>query len=260
MVESRPNLCDPKAGPTLEDGEWSLREFVPGRLAAHVVHHLGDSRRSTKTRLATALRQLQEDSEIEIQPTDDHVCSKAFDSPLTLPTITALDIFTKWLFKDLEPADHVYISCETGEWLLTNKAMKKLLSEQHHVEVITAFGLKSGDLDKAYKGKLEVATHNPWRHNRHMTIVCKGDSPSRAVYFARRLRTPLITPVYLKNPEDAARIMRTFNLMREEIDATKPREDAEHEADEIVVRDVTVQRRGVLKNGNVTDSVGPQGN
>lgn len=40
----------------------------------------------------------------------------------------------------------------------------------------------------------------------------------RAVYFARRLRTPLITPVYLKSSTDAARVKRTFDLMRNEIE------------------------------------------
>lgn len=47
-----------------------------------------------------------------------------------------------------------------------------------------------------------------------MTVVCSGSAPSRAVYFARRLRSPLITPVYLEKPRDALRVKRTFDLMR----------------------------------------------
>jgi hypothetical protein len=50
-----------------------------------------------------------------------------------------------------------------------------------------------------------------------MTIVCKANVPMRAIYFARRLRTPMITPVYLDRPADAERVKRTFDLMRAEV-------------------------------------------
>jgi hypothetical protein len=220
VVESQPDLCARKAEPTLDNGKWALREFVPRTLAEHVIERIGNNHPPTKTRLTKALKNLQAGSEVEIQPTDDRVCSKAFDSPLTLPTITSLDIFTKWLFKDLRPADEVYISCETGEWLIQNEKMFELLSKQEHIEVITAFHLKSKGLHAKYGDTLNLRVLNPWRHNRHMTVVCRGDSAMRAVYFARRLRTPLITPVYLDQPNDAARIKHAFDLMRQEIDET----------------------------------------
>jgi hypothetical protein len=231
VVQSEPDLCIAKAEPTFAHGTWALREFVPSKLAAHVAQQIGNSRPPIRRRLTRALYGLQSGSEIEIQPTDDRVCSKAFDSPLTLPTTTSLDIFTTWLFHDAKPADEVYISCETGEWLLENEPMAELLSKQDHVEVITAFEFKSKALDKKYEGKLKITTLNPWRHNRHMTIICRGGSPARAVYFARRLRTPLITPVYLDNPRDAARIMHAFALMRQEIGETIPVADIKTTAD-----------------------------
>ncbi len=218
VVESQPDLCATKAGPTLDGGEWALRAFLPKALAAHVVNQIGSTRPATKARLAKALANLQEGSEIEIQPVDDRVCSKAFDSPLVLPTVTALDVFTKWLFNDLDEDNEVYISCETGEWLIENEAMGELLFKQNHVEVITAFQFKGKALDDKYGGKLRISTHNPWRHNRHMTVVCRGGVAYRAVYFARRLRTPVITPVYLEHARDAARIKHAFDLMRQEID------------------------------------------
>jgi hypothetical protein len=164
--------------------------------------------------LREALEKLQSGSEVEIQATDDQVCSKAFDEPLTLPTITALRVFTSSLFKELKPEDAVYISCETGEWLLDDMEMKELLLRQETVEVVTAFDLKREALDETYEERLKLEAINPWRHNRHMTVVCNGSTPARAVYFARRLRSPLITPVYLEKPKDAARVKRTFDLMR----------------------------------------------
>jgi hypothetical protein len=218
VVESQPDLCATRAGSTLDGGEWALRPFLPKALAAHVVNQIGSPGTATRTRLAKALANLQEGSEVEIQPVDDRVCSKAFDSPLVLPTITALDVFTKWLFNDLDEDNEVYISCETGEWLIENETMSELLAKQNHVEVITAFQFKGKALDDKYGGKLRVSTHNPWRHNRHMTVVCRGGAAYRAIYFARRLRTPVITPVYLEHAKDAARIKHAFDLMRQEID------------------------------------------
>lgn len=212
------SACTIKAGSTLDGGEWALRPFLPKALAAHVVNQVGSTGSATKARLAKALANLQEGSEVEIQPVDDRVCSKAFDSPLVLPTITALDVFTKWLFNDLDEDNEVYISCETGEWLIENETMGELLSKQNHVEVITAFQFKGKALDDKYHGKLHMSTHNPWRHNRHMTVLCRGGAAYRAVYFARRLRTPVITPVYLEHARDAARVKHAFDLMRQEID------------------------------------------
>jgi hypothetical protein len=221
VVESRPALCDPDAEATYVDGRWSLREFVPELLAEQIVNELGLSGRRAKEHLARALSELQTKTEVEIQPTDDRVCSKTFDAPLTLPTVTSLDIYTVRLFEQLEPSDEVYISCETGEWLLDNPRMFKLLSRQNHVEVITAFHFKRGDLRTQFRGRLIVKPMDPWRHNRHMTIVCRGNQPWRAVYFARILRTPLITPVYLRSPADAERVKGAFDLMLKQIAETR---------------------------------------
>jgi hypothetical protein len=218
VVESQPHLCDPEAGPTLdEQGDWSLREFVPREHARHVATHIGKSHDGSESRLANTLRKLQLGSEVEIQATDDRVCAKAFDSPLTLPTVTSLRVFSLDLFRDLDPQDEVYISCETGEWLLSDEEMVSRLENQELVEILTAFDFKSKGLKKRFGNRLRIHHIDPWRHNRHMTIVCKANVPMRAIYFARRLRTPMITPVYLDRPADAERVKRTFDLMRAEV-------------------------------------------
>ncbi|HST69590.1 MAG TPA: SIR2 family protein [Solirubrobacterales bacterium] len=223
VVESDPDLCLPAARPTLQDRVWSLREYVPNLQAEHVISQIGAKEPSVEKRLARALRRLQDGSEVEIDATDDQICAKAFDSALLLPTITSLSVYTQGLFKDLQPRDEVYIICETGEWLLKKK-MVDLLSAQEHIEVITAFELKSAQLKKKYGSRLALHTIDPWRHNRHMTIVCRGGVPQRAVYFARRLRAPNITPVYLKEVNDAERVKRTFELMRTEAEAEAERQ------------------------------------
>jgi hypothetical protein len=218
VVEAQPDLCARDAGDTYDNGLWKLREFVPKALAAQVVNQIGNSN-TQAARLTRALKELQAGSEIEIHSTDDHVCAKTFDAPLVLSTVTALRVFTMELFTDSRPEDQIYISCETGEWLLEDHEMMELLARHEKIEVITAFELKKGELKTTYGDDgLTLKSINPWRHNRHMTIVCRGNTPMRAVYFARRLRTPLITPVYLGRPDDAARVMKTFELMRHEIE------------------------------------------
>ena len=224
VVESDKDLCLPAARPTLQDGIWSLREYVPNLQAEHVISQIGAKDPGVVRRLSRTLRRLQDGSEVEIDSTDDRICAKAFDSALPLPTITSLSVYTQGLFKDLQPKDEVYIICETGEWLLSEK-MLDLLGAQNHIEVITAFELKRVQLKRKYGGRLKLHTIDPWRHNRHMTIVCSGGVPRRAVYFARRLRSPIITPVYLKEMDDAKRVKRTFDLMRTEAEAEAERRE-----------------------------------
>jgi hypothetical protein len=226
VVESDQDLCVTKARPTLQKGVWSLREYVPNLQAEHVISQIGARDPGVQRRLSQTLRRLQKESEVEIDSTDDRICAKAFDSALPLPTITSLSVYTQGLFKDLRPDDEVYIICETGEWLLGEK-MADLLNTQKHIEVITAFELKKAKLNKQYGDRLKLHTIDPWRHNRHMTIVCRGNVPQRAVYFARRLRSPIITPVYLKQVNDAERVKRTFDLMRTEAEAEAERRKGE---------------------------------
>jgi hypothetical protein len=222
VVESDQKLCLTGARPTLQDGAWSLREFVPNLHAEHVISQIGARDPGVEKRLARILRRLQDGSEVEIDSTDDQICAKAFDDAFSLPTITSLSVYTQGLFDGLHPEDEIYIICETGEWLLDKKMLDRL-KKQNHIEVITAFKLKWNQLEGKYGDRLKLHAIDPWRHNRHMTITCRGSFPQRAVYFARRLRTPIITPVYLKEVKDAERVKRTFDLMRAEAEAEAER-------------------------------------
>lgn len=221
VVQSRPGLCEASAPDTLSGGKWSLREFLARELATHLLGQIGSvsttANAAQTKRLADTIMRLQTGSEVEIHATDDKVCSKAFDDPLVLQTTTALNVFTRGLLAGLAEEDHVYISCETGEWLLEDTKICELLRRQHYVEIITAFDIRFDELNALFGDRLRLRVIDPWRHNRHMTVACRGDVPARAVYFARRLRTPLITPVYLSSAPDAARVKHAFDLMRYEI-------------------------------------------
>ena len=209
------------------DETHELHRFDCGKLAAHVLARVknppgkGDLKHLTKT-----LEGLQNAFDVELHTQDDRVCSKVFKRPVTLGTMTSLKAYTWLMLDELEPEDEIYISSETGAWLLEPSIAEKL-QQQQHIQLLLAFDLKVEALEETYRQveTLETACVNPWHHNRHMTIVCKGNSPTRAIYFARHLRTPVITPVYLSSIRDVRHLTKTFETRWNEAQA-RERADA----------------------------------
>jgi hypothetical protein len=88
----------------------------------------------------------------------------------------------------------------------------KELKNAGKIQVLVAFDINRGELERAYRGtNVEYARIDPWRHNRHMTIVCKDDSPICAIYFARRLRNPVITTVHLHEIRDVQLLKQMYD-------------------------------------------------
>jgi hypothetical protein len=217
VVQSDPDRC--KGSAPVDDQTFELRKFNARKLTTHLSESMTLSAEQ-KRLLTRTIEQLQAGSEVELQPTDDRVCSKAFVDAHTLTTVTALRVYTLDLLQRPQPCrgDSVHIACETGEWLLDDGEMAAAVASFDRIEILTAFELRPPalleDFRSRFAGKdVTFVTIDPWRHNRHMTIICSGGHAVRAVYFARRLRTPLITPVYLDNSIDAKRVKRTFDLL-----------------------------------------------
>ncbi|WCB92107.1 hypothetical protein DSM104299_00792 [Baekduia alba] len=190
-----------------------LHEFAPSKLAHHVLARVRNPASDEDFDiLRRTLRGLQRQNDVEIHTNDDRVCSKAFRRPVTLATSTAMLVYT-WLMLDgVKPKDRIYVSSETGAWLL-KEPIRTLLSKQEHIHLLMAFAIEDDDLVDVYgRTRLQKRVVDPWRHNRHMTIVCNGDRPARAVYFARRLRTPVINPVYLDGVRDVGRLWTTYQV------------------------------------------------
>jgi len=200
------------------DETHMLHRFDCGELAAHVLARVKNPQGNKDLkRLTKTLEGLQDAFDVELHTQDDRVCSKVFKRPVTLRTMTSLKAYTWLMLDELEPDDEIYISSETGAWLLDPPISEKL-QEQKHIRLLLAFNLKIKALNDIYGGveSLETACVNPWHHNRHMTILCKKDSPTRAIYFARHLRTPVITPVYLSSIRDVQHLKKTFDRRWEE--------------------------------------------
>jgi hypothetical protein len=195
-----------------------LHKFDPETLAHHVLAHVKNPSSLTDAKLLTqTFREIQKHSEVELHIRDDRVCSKAFKDPATLPTSSSLQAYTRLMLCDLNPDDEIYISSEKGEWLL-DEPIRTLLANQAKLSVLLAFSDEAKNLLAAYPGRISLALIDPWRHNRHMTIVCKGNRPTVATYFARRLRTHVITAVYLENIADVELLMQTYSERWDEAD------------------------------------------
>jgi hypothetical protein len=211
ILESNRSL---RKDPTWDDSRGksthALHEFAPGKLARHVLARVKNPYSDKDLKLLKrTIKDLQRESDVEIHTKDDRVCSKAFRRPAILATATSLRAYTWLMLKGLSPDDEVHVSSETGAWLL-KEPIFALLSEQRKIRALLAFDIEEDLLEKAYGERLERRVVDPWRHNRHMTIVCQGEQPVRALYFARRLRTPIITPVYLDGPRDVQRLMKMY--------------------------------------------------
>lgn len=202
--------CAKAASPGTNESH-RLHDFEADKLARHVLSRVRNLAGKRDLRLLTeTIEGLQTESDVELHTQDDRVCSKVFEQPVTLRTTTALKAYTWLMMRDVDPDDRVYISSETGDWLLKDPVLD-MLKNQKHMRALLAFDIKEGDIRKEFSEEhLELQYANPWHHNRHMTIVCKGKRPTRAIYFARHLRTPVITAVYLHNIGDVERLMKTY--------------------------------------------------
>jgi hypothetical protein len=195
-----------------------LHEFEPQRLAAQVMSNVSPwlvEDKKAVAALARTLDQLQRQSDVELRACDDRVCSKAFRRPKVLPTETALHGYTSLVLSNLRPESRVCISSETGQWLL---GRSEFFAKAAELRLIVAFDVDAQLLYERFGQRLTIKCSGPWRHNRHMTLLAQRGDPA-AIYFARRLRDPIITPVYLDDIKDFNRLMTMFERQWREPEA-----------------------------------------
>jgi hypothetical protein len=214
---SRKHLREEPNAPRVDKETASLHRFNPQALADHILPRVKNKAPpQDRQLLIDTLAYLQKETEIELRTRDDRVCTKAFRNPVTLATATAQEVYTWLILRNLcRSDDAVFISDENGEWLL-RKAISDLLQHRKRFEVLLAFGDKRECLEEMYPN-IKIRVANPWHHNRHMVIVCDADNANRAIYFARRLRSPVVTPVYLRETDDAQQLERIFHERWEEL-------------------------------------------
>jgi hypothetical protein len=224
--KNRPGHHQGGDGDAEKEKEWRVhyqRWADPALLAAHTMKSMnvpdGEVDELTKL-LRETLELLQSETEIEVHSFDDRVCGKTFAEPVVLETFTALKGWTRHM---LEKTDYneLWAISESGDWLTSDmyevfeksRDATTLPEGKKPVRLLAAF---DGNLSDEHLEQVELK-FLPWgRHNRHMTILCKDGQPRAAIYFARRLRAPTVTPVYLSNQKDLRRTLEAFEKLWDE--------------------------------------------
>jgi len=198
--------------------ERALPEISPAKLAAHVLAgidpirfpHDGQAGRE-HARLATVFQQLRDGDEVEFHSRGDRISSKVFVAPRVLPTRTAFHAWSGTLTDDPEAFDELRIVAETGGWLVQRKELEK----KTKLKLILAFDRSEKELVKQFP-RAEIRFLPWWRHNRHMRLTYSAGRPVGGVFYARRLRTSMVTPVYLYDAVDLKRAELNFDLLWDE--------------------------------------------
>ena len=214
-------VCDQVSSERVSDRRSraeSPRDIVPEELARLVCSGLrtviDDPARSS--RLAEYFKKLKSSgTEIEIHSRDDSVCSRVFINPVVLQTFTALKARTMHMLRD-HGFDRLLVVAETAEWLALPpfvrivKEQIKQFGREFEILVIVAFPTSAKTLQEEFGENVVILTLPWFRHNRHLTVTCLGEEPRSAIYFARRLRSLFVTPVFLKEKVDLDAVVRNF--------------------------------------------------
>ena len=153
-----------------------------------------------------ALRELQSGTEVEVHVAGDKICSKVFQKPEYLPTTSSFQARTIHMLAR-QQVDRVAVVAETGQWLL-EEPYRSLLKGKA-IYIIVAFSKDVAKLEDAFPGIHIMPTHW-WRHNRHMTIACEKDTALAGIYFQRRQRSLVVSPVYIEYEADRRTLLSSF--------------------------------------------------
>jgi hypothetical protein len=195
--------------------EWhELPKLDTDLLTDQVLPHVVDSPKGRhREELSTELADLYSGTEYEFHSRDDRVCAKTFAEPIVLKTLSAFHAYSFGLAMEASESKgriEIDVISETGDWLLKrSNEFKKHLKNADRIRLIVAFLCDVPEIYKEFK-KVEFAYQQPWHHNRHVAILRCDGKPKQAIYFARHHRTPYVTPVLVRLPDDIGVLQTTF--------------------------------------------------
>jgi hypothetical protein len=145
--------------------------------------------------------------EVEFRVDTSVVTRALFRKVVPLDNATAVH----WRTRELLQAnfDTLLVIAETGEWMLKEKALKTRPPCLKRVCVIVADRSKESSLRKRFGDSLLIGELDWWDHNRHMTIAVQDRAPIAGIYFARRMRSASVAPVWL-NENDSKVLLELF--------------------------------------------------
>lgn len=208
-----PGKTEKKRAKKRNDAEW---QKLPGldipQLVERVLPHIVDDPDSNdKHSLTDALERLYNGTEYELHSRDDRVCTKTFERPLTLKTLSAFDAYSfKVVTHIKENESTIDIISETGDWLRKREeSLGDHLRSAKKIRLIVAFLCDVPYLYRLFPN-IEIKFQQPWHHNRHMVVMKDPSGSSAAIYFARHHRTPYVTPVFVRRRDDVEIVHTAF--------------------------------------------------
>lgn len=171
----------------------SIRDFV----ATSASNSVGRKLNANWDLYKQTLNELYRTSEVEVSNEGDKIHSKIFRRANILNTNTSLRTHTLQLLSKMRKADDLLVVAETGEWLLDGTVHEAVTGKR--VFLILADLSWAEDLKRAYgEDNLKIRQIPWWTHNKHMTIVGREMKAIKSIYFERRLRSTIISPVKLE--------------------------------------------------------------
>jgi hypothetical protein len=174
--------------------------------------HVASGIRANVNLLPETLLDLYDNKEVELRAHADPLSLVTFRSPRFLYTQSSLSYETERLIADRR-WELLLVIAETGEWLVRHEPIVTAIKNNHgaSIALIVADGSYKQELQRAFGKQILAFYEIPWwEHNRHMTLIVKQLQPVAGIYFARRLRSPNISPMVLDNPADAATLLTIF--------------------------------------------------
>jgi hypothetical protein len=208
-----PNLI--KAGITNE-----LRQRIQSE------NKLVDSSSNKNYSLKASLNELFKLEDSEYCQRDKDLHDNIFKDPIEINTKLAFNYETIKMFKNplINTWDYFLSVAETGEWLwkkteisMEGKKIRLIVADKaFETKLIEKFAL--GIVEAEIKNDVIKIEHlNWWLHNQHMSIFIKKGTSHRkrfsiakVIYFTRKSRSNLITPVILLDDDDKNLALEIF--------------------------------------------------
>lgn len=196
----------------------TFSKFTSGELADACKRLLSPHRQDilkglSQDLMVRALAEMFKGDEVEIAPARAAQYRFKFGDARVVRTFAELRRETILLMKG--PWQLLLCVAESGEWLVHEEIRRVVTSRQRPVGVIVADTVVGETLRGASMIRVQQL---PWHlHNRHMTIRLVGNetdglAPDLAIYFERRYRSALISPVVVTAEADLERVMDDFTV------------------------------------------------
>lgn len=178
-----------------------------------------------KFTLVATLNDLFDSEDSEFCQKDKDIHDNIFKDPTEINTKLAFSYETIKMFSkvEMEKWDYFLSIAETGEWLVDK--IKSIEFEDKKIKLILADMAHADELEKMVsdinqkcnkKNTIEIYQLFWWLHNQHMSLFLKRNETKgdieiyKVIYFTRKSRSNLITPVILEDNADKKIALEIF--------------------------------------------------